>query len=197
MCWPSPGCTWRWWAAGCSGWCARCWRCFPAIALRYPIKKWAAAGGAGGAAFYLLISGAARPAVRAFVMLAMMLLAILLDRPALSMRSAGAGGGDHASAAAREPHRAGIPDVVRRGGEPDRGGGMGTGERERVEPARSRSIALCPGHRADQPGRQPRDPALRDLPFRPRHALRGAGQSAGHAGDGFRGDAGRRAGGDR
>ena len=37
--------------------------------------------------FYLVISGAAASATRAFVMLAMMLLAILLDRPALSMRS--------------------------------------------------------------------------------------------------------------
>ncbi len=60
---------------------------FPAIALRYPIKKWAALAALGSAAFYLVISGAATPATRAFVMLAAMLLAILFDRPALSMRS--------------------------------------------------------------------------------------------------------------
>lgn len=61
----------------------------PAIALRYPIKKWAALAALASTAFYLIISGAATPATRAFVMLAMMLLAVLFDRPALSMRSVG------------------------------------------------------------------------------------------------------------
>ena len=61
----------------------------PAIALRFPIKKWAAAGALMASIFYLTISGAAPPAVRAFVMLAMVMVAILLDRPALSMRSLG------------------------------------------------------------------------------------------------------------
>jgi competence protein ComEC len=59
----------------------------PAIALTQPIKKWAAVAALAGTGFYLLISGAANPAVRAFVMLAAMLLAIIVDRPALSMRS--------------------------------------------------------------------------------------------------------------
>jgi competence protein ComEC len=59
----------------------------PPIALRYPIKKWAAVAALLGATFYLIISGAAVPATRAYVMLAMMLIAILFDRPALSMRS--------------------------------------------------------------------------------------------------------------
>jgi competence protein ComEC len=62
---------------------------FPALALHYPIKKWAAAGALAASAFYLTISGAAPSAVRAFVMLAMVMIAILLDRPALSMRSLG------------------------------------------------------------------------------------------------------------
>ena len=60
---------------------------FPYLALHYPIKKWAAALALAGAGFYLLISGAAPSATRAFVMLAMMLIAVLLDRPALSMRN--------------------------------------------------------------------------------------------------------------
>ena len=60
---------------------------WPRVALTQPIKKWAALAALGGTAFYLAISGSATPAVRAFTMLAMMLLAILLDRPALSMRS--------------------------------------------------------------------------------------------------------------
>jgi competence protein ComEC len=61
----------------------------PALALNYPIKKWAAAVALAASAFYLTISGAAPSAVRAFVMLAMVMLAILADRPALSMRSLG------------------------------------------------------------------------------------------------------------
>ncbi len=59
----------------------------PQIALVYPIKKWAAVAALTGTSFYLVISGAATPATRAYIMLACMLLAILFDRPALSMRS--------------------------------------------------------------------------------------------------------------
>ncbi len=60
---------------------------FPSLALRHPIKKWAAAGALAASCFYLVISGASPSAVRAFVMLAMVMVAIMLDRPALSMRS--------------------------------------------------------------------------------------------------------------
>ena len=60
---------------------------FPPLTLLWPIKKWAAVAALGGATFYLMISGAAVPVTRAYVMLASMLLAILFDRPALSMRS--------------------------------------------------------------------------------------------------------------
>jgi competence protein ComEC len=59
----------------------------PAVALAWPIKKWAACAALAGSAFYLVISGAAPSSVRAFVMLAMVLVAVLCDRPALSMRS--------------------------------------------------------------------------------------------------------------
>ena len=60
---------------------------FPSLALRFPIKKWAACAALGAAGFYLVISGAGAPSIRAFTMLAMMLLAVLVDRPALSMRA--------------------------------------------------------------------------------------------------------------
>jgi competence protein ComEC len=60
---------------------------FPSLALHYPIKKWAAAAALAASLFYLVISGAAAPAVRAFVMMAAALTAVLLDRPALTMRS--------------------------------------------------------------------------------------------------------------
>jgi competence protein ComEC len=62
---------------------------FPALALHYPIKKWAAGAALIVSAFYLVISGAGPASVRAFVMLAMAMIAVLLDRPALSMRSLG------------------------------------------------------------------------------------------------------------
>ncbi|WP_083762613.1 ComEC/Rec2 family competence protein [Parvibaculum lavamentivorans] len=60
---------------------------WPSMALRYPIKKWAAAAALFGATFYLLISGAAIATQRAWIMISLMFLAILLDRPALTMRN--------------------------------------------------------------------------------------------------------------
>lgn len=60
---------------------------FPAIALRYSTKKWAAAAALLGAAGYLLISGGSIPTVRAFIMIAIMLVAVMLDRQALAMRN--------------------------------------------------------------------------------------------------------------
>jgi competence protein ComEC len=59
----------------------------PFIALRYPIKKWAALLALASSTFYLLISGCEAPAVRSWIMLALMFLAIIADRPALTMRS--------------------------------------------------------------------------------------------------------------
>ena len=58
----------------------------PFVVLRYPIKKWAAAGAFLGALVYLLISGASIPTQRAFLMLSVVLLAVMLDRAAISMR---------------------------------------------------------------------------------------------------------------
>ena len=62
---------------------------FPAIALRYPTKKWAAAAALGATTFYVLISGGHLSAERAYIMSAIMLLAILFGRPALTMRNLG------------------------------------------------------------------------------------------------------------
>lgn len=59
----------------------------PSMTLRYPIKKWAAAAALFGATFYLLISGAAIATQRAWIMICLMFIAILLDRPALTMRN--------------------------------------------------------------------------------------------------------------
>lgn len=59
----------------------------PYLALHYPIKKWAAAAALLVAGFYLVLSGASVPATRAFIMLAVGLAAVMLDRPALSLRA--------------------------------------------------------------------------------------------------------------
>ncbi|MEC5292145.1 ComEC/Rec2 family competence protein [Aurantimonas sp. C2-6-R+9] len=59
----------------------------PAIALRFPIKKIAAVAALVVAAFYLALSGANIATQRAFIMLAIMLTAVLLDRPALTLRN--------------------------------------------------------------------------------------------------------------
>jgi competence protein ComEC len=59
----------------------------PAVALNYPIKKWAAAGAMLGALGYLTISGAAVATVRSYIMISVMLLAVLLDRPAIALRN--------------------------------------------------------------------------------------------------------------
>lgn len=60
---------------------------FPAIALRYATKTWAAAAALAGAGAYLLISGGSIPTVRAFLMIAIMFIAVMLDRQALAMRN--------------------------------------------------------------------------------------------------------------
>ena len=56
------------------------------IALRFAIKKWAAFGALLGAFAYLLVTGATVPTQRAFLMAALVLSAIMLDRTAISMR---------------------------------------------------------------------------------------------------------------
>jgi len=57
------------------------------LALRRPIKKWAALAAALGAFAYLELTGATVPTQRSFLMVALVLLAILTERSALSMRT--------------------------------------------------------------------------------------------------------------
>jgi len=59
----------------------------PGLALRQPIRKWAAVAALATGAVYLIISGAGVATQRAFVMVAVVLLAVLVDRPAVTMRS--------------------------------------------------------------------------------------------------------------
>lgn len=56
------------------------------IALRFPVRKIAAVGALAALGSYLLISGSSVPALRAYVMACVAFGAILLDRPAISMR---------------------------------------------------------------------------------------------------------------
>jgi competence protein ComEC len=58
----------------------------PAIALRYPIKKWAAIAALLSALAYLYLTGESVPTQRSFLMAALVLIAVLIDRTALSMR---------------------------------------------------------------------------------------------------------------
>jgi competence protein ComEC len=62
----------------------------PAIALRYPVKKIAAVLAVLAALGYLLISGGSFATVRSWVMISIMFLAVLLDRPAVALRNVSA-----------------------------------------------------------------------------------------------------------
>jgi competence protein ComEC len=54
---------------------------------RYPIKKWAALAALATATFYLLLSGSEVATQRSFIMIAIVLVAVLLDRSALTLRT--------------------------------------------------------------------------------------------------------------
>lgn len=60
---------------------------FPAFSARHPVKKYAALAALVSIAAYLAISGMVVAAERSFIMLAVMLVAVLFDRAALSMRN--------------------------------------------------------------------------------------------------------------
>jgi competence protein ComEC len=59
----------------------------PMLALRRPIKKWAAIAALFGVSFYLVLSGAEVATQRSFIMIAIVLCGVLVDRPALTVRT--------------------------------------------------------------------------------------------------------------
>jgi competence protein ComEC len=59
----------------------------PSLATRRPIKKWAAAGALLTASYYLVLSGASVSTQCAFIMVAIVLIGVMLDRPALTFRT--------------------------------------------------------------------------------------------------------------
>jgi competence protein ComEC len=59
----------------------------PGLALRHPIKKWAAAAALVAAACYLVLSGAEVATQRSFIMTAVVLIGVMADRQALTLRT--------------------------------------------------------------------------------------------------------------
>ncbi|MGH6948848.1 MAG: ComEC/Rec2 family competence protein [Kiloniellales bacterium] len=58
----------------------------PALALEWPIKKWAAVGALLGAFCYLFLVGVTAPTQRSFLMVAVVMLGVVVDRPPISPR---------------------------------------------------------------------------------------------------------------
>ena len=59
----------------------------PGLADRAPIKKWAALAALAVTAFYLIVSGNQVATQRSFIMIGVVLVGVLFDRPALTMRT--------------------------------------------------------------------------------------------------------------
>src|SRR5256885_9136138 len=59
----------------------------PALTVAFPIKKWSAVAALLAAAFYLLLSGAEVATQRSFFMTAVVLIAIMVDRRAVTFRT--------------------------------------------------------------------------------------------------------------
>jgi ComEC/Rec2-related protein len=55
--------------------------------LRYPIKKWGAVAALVAATFYLVLSGAEVATQRSFIMIAIVLIRVMVDRAALTLRN--------------------------------------------------------------------------------------------------------------
>jgi competence protein ComEC len=60
---------------------------FPALTVGFPIKKWAALAALAAAAFYLLLSGAEVATQRSFLMTAVVLIGVMVDRRAITFRT--------------------------------------------------------------------------------------------------------------
>ena len=157
-----------------------------ATGVRLPAKKLAAAGALLGGTFYLLISGGQIATQRAYIMTAIVCLAVLLDRPALTLRNV---------ATAALVVLALSPESL-----------MGASfqmsfaatialiavyERWNARSIASETILAIPGQPAERPlrdlaHRRVGNGALCELPLQPRRHLRARGEPCGNA---FRDDA--------
>jgi len=59
----------------------------PGLALRFPLRKWAAGAALIMALFYMLLADGGIATARSFIMVAIVFFAVIVDRPALSMRN--------------------------------------------------------------------------------------------------------------
>jgi competence protein ComEC len=59
----------------------------PVLTVRFPIKKWAAAAALVAATFYLLLSGSEVATQRSYLMTAVVLIAVIVDRRAVTFRT--------------------------------------------------------------------------------------------------------------
>ena len=85
---------------------------WPAFALRVPTRKLAALGGLAAGGLYLALSGGNVATQRAYIMVAVMFVAVLLDRRAISLRQRGHGCCDRAGPAARGAGAGRVPDEL-------------------------------------------------------------------------------------
>ena len=116
----SPGSIWRW-SLGLSSLSVR-----GGLALIEPIAL-ALSGqedrglrGARRRGFYVGISDGSSPIIRSFIMFAVAILAMLIDRPALSLRTVAFAARSHSVVQPGEPARSQLRDVVCRGYRPHR-----------------------------------------------------------------------------
>jgi hypothetical protein len=84
----------------------------PASAGSFPVKKWAAVAALAAAAFYLVLSGAEVATQRSFIMIAIVLVGVMVDRPAITLRTLTRRGHRRAAAGARGHRPSELPDVV-------------------------------------------------------------------------------------
>lgn len=77
-----------WLAAGGVFWVLRAGLAlFPGLALRYPIRRWAAAAALLMGLFYMLLANGGAATARSFIMVAIVFFAIIVERPAVSIRN--------------------------------------------------------------------------------------------------------------
>jgi competence protein ComEC len=164
----------------------------PALTVSFPIKKWSAAAALAAAAFYLLLSGAEVATQRSFFMTAVVLIAVMVDRRAVTFRTL-AGRDDRADDRAGSAGASKLPDVVRRyartgGAGADRHAALGGDARGPAWPAgdavRPRRRVLAHhgrGHRLDDRG----DAMGRGVPRRdwPHGGVRDRSADRGERGD--------------
>ena len=155
------------------------------VALRHPIKKWGAVAALFAATFYLVLSGAEVATQRSFIMIAIVLLGIMVDRAALTLRNLARGSADRA----RVGRASQLSDVVCRDARARcriSGRRAVNGWRQQQERV-ARSTGGCLGRARGYNSHirvahsRPCNHALRSVSLSPPGPLWGPGQSAGNA----------------